>query len=201
MYVKTKGKPPGRVGSIVIIFNEDADGDEAKSNPYSWTTTWIGEHSQESDMSFYATPVTANVVGPGISRCEYGGFMMSYPPRRLYDVWSDPDYADCRTKAEVLLKAAIDYSVQPLITYVAATPPRSAMKSYARRFGKKVVYLPIGQLSPVTLSKLRVFHVLDSHSKRNIAGEYFPCKYQNKMYRPPVGKHPRMYYIAVLLGW
>ncbi|MEI8124839.1 MAG: hypothetical protein WCG42_03715 [Parachlamydiaceae bacterium] len=172
MYVKTKGKPPGRVGSIVIIFNEDADGDEAKSNPYSWTTTWIGEHSQESDMSFYATPVTANVVGPGISRCEYGGFMMSYPPRRLYDVWSDPDYADCRTKAEVLLKAAIDYSVQPLITYVAATPPRSAMKSYARRFGKKVVYLPIGQLSPVTLSKLRVFHVLDSHSKRNIAGEY-----------------------------
>lgn len=175
LYVKTKGKPPGGVGSVVMIFDEDADPDSDQTttrNKYPWMTTWLGEHSQESDMSFYATPVTENVVGPGISRCEYGGFMMSYPPRRLYDVWHDPDYAECRSKAEVLLMAAIDYAVQPLITYVAAKPPRSAMKSHARRYGKKVVYLPIGQLSPITLNKLRVFHVLDGRDKREIAGDY-----------------------------
>lgn len=173
LYVKTKGKPPGGVGSIVIIFDEDdTEDDETKIEKYSWHTTWLGEHSQESDMAFYATPLTSNVIGPGISRCEYGGFMMSYPPRRLYDVWSDIDYQECRTKAEVLLMAAIDYAVKPLITYVAAKPPRSALKSYARRFGKKVVYFPIGQLSPVTLNKLRAFHVLDSHDTRGIAGEY-----------------------------
>ncbi|MEI8366449.1 MAG: hypothetical protein WCF65_08540 [Parachlamydiaceae bacterium] len=172
LYVKAKGKPPGGVGSIVIIFDEDKPAEDSAAGRYPWTTTWLGEHSQESDMAFYATPITANVVGPGISRCEYGGFMMSYPPRRLDDIWSDADYVDCRSKAEVLLMAAIDYSVQPLITYVAATPPRSALKSYARRFGKKVVYLPIGQLSPITLNKLRVFHVLDSHNKRDVAGEY-----------------------------
>lgn len=173
LYVKTQGKPPGGVGSVVIIFDEDAAMDE-KSHVqlYPWTTTWLGENNQESDMSFYATSLTKNVVGPGISKCEYGGFMMTYPPRRLYDVWSDPDYAECRSKAEVLLMAAIDYSVQPLVTYVAAKPPRSALKSYARRYGKKVVYLPIGQLSPVTLAKLRVFHVLEGHDKRDIAGEY-----------------------------
>lgn len=173
LYVKTKGKPPGGVGSIVIIFDEDdmEDG-KTKIEKYSWHTTWLGEHSQESDMAFYATPLTNNVIGPGISRCEYGGFMMSYPPRRLYDVWSDIDYQECRTKAEVLLMAAIDYAIKPLITYVAAKPPRSALKSYARRFGKKVVYFPIGQLSPVTLNKLRAFHVLDSHKTRGIAGEY-----------------------------
>lgn len=172
LYVKAKGKPPGGVGSVVIIFDEDKQSEDSFGNRFPWTTTWLGEHAQESDMSFYATPVTDNVVGPGISRCEYGGFMMSSPPRRLRDVWSDPDYTECRSKGEVLLMAAIDYSVQPLITYVAATPPRSTLKSYARRFGKKVVYLPIGQLSPVTLNKLRVFHVLDSHHKRDIAGEY-----------------------------
>ena len=54
----------------------------------------------------------------------------------------------------------------------ASAPPRSALKNYAKRFGKKVVYLPIGQLSPVTLNKLRVFHVLDGKDKREIAGDY-----------------------------
>lgn len=173
LYVKVKGKPPGGVGSVVIVFDEDVS-EEGQTTPdkYPWRTTWLGEHDQESDMAFYATPLKANVIGPGISRCEYGGFMMSYPPRRMYDVWSDADYEICRTKGEVLLMAAIDYAVQPLITYVAAKPPRSLLKSYARRYGKKVVYLPIGQLSPVTLNKLRVFHVLDGHDKRNIAGEY-----------------------------
>jgi len=173
LYVKAKGKPQGAVGSVVIIFDEEGEKSQSTTTgKYSWMTTWLGEHSQESDMSFYSTPITENVVGPGISRCEYGGFMMSYPPRRLLDVWTDPDYGECRTKAEVLLMAAIDYAVQPLITYVAAAPPRSAIKSYARRFAKKIVYLPIGQLSPITLNKLRIFHVLDGKNKREIAGEY-----------------------------
>lgn len=173
LYVKVRGKPPGGVGSVAIIFDEDKP-DEGRiySEKYPWKVTWLGEHAQESDMSFYATPSTANVVGPGISRCEYGGFMMSYPPRRMFDIWHDPDYSECRSKGEVLLMAAIDYAVKPLIVYVASKPPRSFFKSFARRYGKKVVYIPIGQLSPVTLNKLRVFHVLDGYDKRNIADEY-----------------------------
>lgn len=173
LYVKASGKPPGAVGSVVVIFNEDApEKGRDYLERYPWCTTWIGEHNQESDMAFYATSMRANVVGPGISRCEYGGFMMSYPPRRLFDIWSDPDYQACQSKSEILLAAAIDYAVQPIIVYVASKPPRSLLKSYAKRFGKKVVYLPIGQLSPITLNKLRVFHVLDGHHKRLIADEY-----------------------------
>lgn len=173
LYVKTNGRPPGGVGSVVVIFDDDMPDEKAPlKNNYPWLTTWLGEHSQESDMAFYATPMSKNVVGPGISRCEYGGFMMSYPPRRMYDIWSDPDYVQSRSKAETLLLAAIDYAVLPLITYVAAKPPRTAIKSYARRYGKKIVYLPIGQLSSITLNKLRVFHVLDGHNTRNIADEY-----------------------------
>lgn len=172
LYVRTSGKPQGSVGSIVMIFDEDATEENAFAENYSWKTTWLGEHTQESDMAFYATHPEANIVGPGISRCEYGGFMMSYPPRRLMDVWHDPDYEDCRNKAEVLLAAAIDYSGEPIIVYVASKPPRSQMKSYARRFGKKVVYLPLGQLSPLKIRKLRFFHVLDGQNRREIAKDY-----------------------------
>jgi hypothetical protein len=176
IYVKVKAKPQGEVGSVVVIFDEDAQNESRLEQDFKekfpWTTTWLGEHSQESDMAFYATRLGENVIGPGISRCEYGGFMMSYPPRRLRDIWSDPDYEECQTKAEKLLLAAIDYAVKPLIVYVAAKPPRSIIKSFARRFGKKIVYLPVGQFSSVTLNKLRIFHVLDGHDKRLHADDY-----------------------------
>ncbi|MBA2369338.1 MAG: hypothetical protein H0V82_10000 [Candidatus Protochlamydia sp.] len=173
LYVKTHGKPPGGVGSVCMIFDEDKP-QEGKTyqEKYPWRATWIGEHDQESDMSFYATSLSNHVVGPGISRCEYGGFMMSYPPRRMANIWFDSDYSDCRSKSEVLLAAAIDYAIKPVVVYVASTPPRSQLKSFARRYGKKIVYIPIGQLSPVTLNKLRAFHVLDGHNKREIAEDY-----------------------------
>ncbi len=181
LYVKVKAKPQGEVGSIVVIFDEDSGVVDKDAKPevqeqqieenYPWKVTWLGEHAQESDMSFYAKGL-GNIVGPGICRSEYGGFMMSYPPRRMRDIWHDPDYDECQTKAERLLLAAIDYAVKPLIVYVAAKPPRSIIKSFAKRFGKKIVYMPIGQFSPITLNKLRVFHVLDGHDKRQIADDY-----------------------------
>lgn len=174
LYVRVKGKPLGGVGSVVVIFDEDTPKQENEpyQEKYPWAMTWMGEHEQESDMALYSTSPLQNVIGPGISRCEYGGFLMSYPPRRMHNVWGDPDYSGCRTKAEVLLMAGIDYAQQPVIVYVAAKPPRSIFKSFAQRYGKKVVYLPLGQLSPVTLNKMRSFHVLDGYDKRSIAGEY-----------------------------
>ncbi|MGA8165312.1 MAG: hypothetical protein WB791_09890 [Waddliaceae bacterium] len=173
LYVNIHGKPPAGVGSIVVIFDPDSsEEDEPVQESYPWRTTWLGEHEQESDMAFYSTSMGAKVVGPGISRCEYGGFMMSYPPRRMFDVWQDPDYRECRNKAEVLLMAAIDYAVKPVVVYVAQQPPKAAFKRFAQRYGKKIVYIPIGQLSPITLSRLRKFHVLDGRGKREIADEY-----------------------------
>ncbi len=173
LYVKVQSKVKGGVGSIVVIFDEDSPEEgERFVEQYPWKTTWHGEHEQESDMAFYATPMGADVVGPGICRCRYGGFLMTYPPRRVYDIWSDPDYTAVRTKAEALLMAAIDYSLEPAVVYVAAKPPRRIFKSFARRFGKKVVYLPIGQLSPTLLQRIRHFHVLDGHARRGGADEW-----------------------------
>ncbi len=156
-----------KVGSVVVIFDED----EA-DHRYPWRMTWHGEHIQESDMAFYATPADRQIVGPGIARCEYGGFLMSYPPGRMYEIWSDPDYDWVRSKSERLLLAGLDYSEHRHVVYVAAKPPRSTFKTWAGRIGRQIIYLPIGSLSPVTLKKLRVFHVLSGHDKREIAKEY-----------------------------
>lgn len=168
LYVKSFGKPQGQTGSIVVIFDED----DQRKEKFPWCMTWLGEHSQESDMAFYASSMGEQIIGPGISKCTYGGFMMSYPPRRMMDVWQDPDYSICNKKSELLLMAAIDYSVESIIVYVAAKAPKNSLKDFARRYGKRIVYLPIGQISPVLVNKIRNFHVLDSHERRSIADDY-----------------------------
>ena len=167
IYVRENQRITGGVGSVVVVFDEDRGNDR-----FPYRMTWLGEHEQESDMAFYATPPVDNIVGPGISRCEYGGFVLSYPPHRMLDVWQDRDYAFARTKAEVLLLAALDYSRERHVVYAAPRPPRSVFRQIASRLDKKIIYLPLGSLSPVKLKRLRVFHVLSGHDKREIAREY-----------------------------
>jgi hypothetical protein len=166
IYVRNFQKIHGEVGAVIVIFDEDHD------DRYSYMTTWLGEHQNESDMAFYSTYPFDHLVGPGIGRGEYGGFLMSLPARRMFDVWQDPDYEFAESKPERLLLAGLDYSLQRYVVYVAAKPPRSVFRNIAARFGRTVVYIPIGQLSPVTLKKIRVVHVLDGYDKRAIAKDY-----------------------------
>lgn len=171
IYVTENRRVQGKVGSLVVIFDEDEPG-PAGREVFPWRMTWLGEHDQESDMAFYSTPAGEQVIGPGISRCQYGGFMMTYPPLRMYDIWQDPFFSGARTKAERLLLAGVDYSEERLVAYIAAKPPADRIKSLANLYGKKIIYLPLGQFSPVTMKKIRAFHVLDGRRVRNWANEY-----------------------------
>jgi hypothetical protein len=166
IYVRQFQKIQGEVGAVVVIFDEDRD------NRYTYLTTWLGENQNESDMAYYATFPFDHMVGPGIGRAEYGGFLMSLPPRRMYDVWQDPDYEFAESKSERLLLAAIDYSLERHVVYVAAKPPRSIFRTIASRVDRTIIYIPIGQLSPQSLKKIRVVHVLDGYDKRETAKEY-----------------------------
>ncbi len=166
IYVRHQERLSGEAGSVVVIFDEDRD------DHYQYLTTWLGEHQNESDMAFYATFPFDHLVGPGIGRAEYGGFLMTLPPRRMFDVWTDPDYDFAETKAERLLMAGIDYSIEKLVVYVAAKPPRSVFRSIAARMGQKILYIPIGQLSATKLKKLRVVHVLDGYGRRTEAKDF-----------------------------
>jgi hypothetical protein len=166
IYVRHRERIDGDVGSVIVVFDESHD------DKYDYLTTWLGEHQNESDMAFYSTFPFDHMVGPGIGRAEYGGFLMTLPPRRMYDVWSDPDYDLAETKAERLLFAGLDYSIGKIVVYVAPKPPRSIFRTIADRLGHKILYVPLGQLSPAKLKKIRVVHVLDSHSRRPEAKDY-----------------------------
>jgi len=166
IYVRQFQKVAGEVGSVIVIFDEDRD------DRYPYMTTWLGEHQNESDMAFYSTMPFDNLVGPGIGRGEYGGFLMSLPSRRMYNVWQDPDYDFAQSKPERLLLAGLDYSLERFVVYVAAKPPRSVFRNVAARYGRTIIYIPIGQLSPLALKRIRVVHVLDGYDKRDAAKEY-----------------------------
>ncbi len=166
IYVRQADRLAGEVGAVVVIFDEDI------ADHYQYLTTWLGEHQNESDMAFYSTFPFDNIVGPGIGRAEYGGLLMTLPPRRLFDVWSDDDYQFAESKPERLLMAALDYSVERFVVYVAAKPPRSIFRSIASHLNRKILYVPIGQLSPTKVKRLRVVHVLDSYERRAEAKEY-----------------------------
>jgi Mor family transcriptional regulator len=97
---------------------------------------------------------------------------MTYPPGRLAEVWTDPDYRWAESAPEVLLLAALDYALEPRVVYAARKPPRSIVRRLAARYGKRIVYLPLGSLSPATLRKLRRFHVLADRSVRGYARDY-----------------------------
>jgi hypothetical protein len=156
---------------VVFIFDPDLPDTEGKEK-FPWRITWLGENNQESDMAFYSTTAGEVVIGPGISRCHYGGFMLTFPPLRVYDIWKDSFFDIARNKPERLLLAALDYSLEQHVVYVASSPPSSLCRSFASRMGKKILYLPIGMFSSITLKKIRRFHVLDGHPVRQYAGRY-----------------------------
>ena len=167
IYVREQQRAKGGVGCLVVIFD-----DEKLNHRYPYRMTWLGVHDQESDMAFYATDPAENIVGPGICRSEYGGFLLSYPPRRLMDVWTDQDYSLAATKAEVLLMAALDYSLEKHIVYAATRPPRSIFRQIAARLDRKIVYIPLGSLSTLKLKQMRVLHILSGKDKRGIAKDF-----------------------------
>ena len=167
IYVRENRPVRGSVGSVVLIFDRDP-----QDTAYPFRMTWQGEHEEESDMAFYSTPPLEHMVGPGISRCEYGGLLMSWPPHRMFGIWEEEVFSGFASKAERLLAAGILFSEERLVTYIADKPPRAMLRSLAARFDRKIIYLPIGQLSPLTLRRVRSFHVLHGKHVRSYAQQF-----------------------------
>ena len=168
LWVREQSRSPGACSTVVMIFDED----EGAEEEFPYCMTWLGEHEDESDMAFYSTPPLEQIVGPGITRSTYGGLMMSRPPGRLFDVWRDPDYEGMGSKSELLLLAAIDYSEERVVAHIGRRPPASWIAGHARRLGKQVVHLPLASMSPRTLAKVRVVHLLAGRDKRDLAPRY-----------------------------
>jgi hypothetical protein len=55
---------------------------------------------------------------------------------------------------------------------VAKSPPGPRLHQFAAQQGKRIIHIPIGSLSPITLRKIRVLHILAGRDKRAIAKSY-----------------------------
>lgn len=167
LYVRDERPAKGKVGPVVAVFEEDDD-----FRMYPWMLTWLSEFDYECDLALYATEPGRQVIGPGISRCEYGGFACIWPAQRIRDVWTDPDFDRAADKSERLLMAAIKYARDPYIAFTGPRPPRPFLNSLAARKGRKILYVPPGMLSPAEVAKIRQVHVLQGPHVRQHADKY-----------------------------
>ncbi len=167
LYVKVV--PPSRGALEVVVFLFDLPADP---QIYSNRTTWYAEHPEESTLAFYATDPLKNLVGPGIAQAQYGGALFIFPPRPIPDVWRDRRLNFTETLEERLLAAAFLHSIDKHVAVVSPVIPPARWRRLARRFGRKIVHLPLNRFSGQLLERLRTFHVLNGKEVRSYAADF-----------------------------
>jgi hypothetical protein len=167
LYVKVVPPSRGSIEVVVFLFEVPAD-----PKVYTSRTTWYAEHAQESTLAFYATDPMKNMVGPGIAQAEYGGALFIFPPKPIPDVWTDErlDFTD--TLEQRLLAAGFLHSKDRHVAVVSRKIPPASWRRLARRFGRKIVHLPLKRFSAPLLERLRIFHVLNGKHVRSYAADF-----------------------------
>jgi hypothetical protein len=167
LYVKVV--PPSRGALEVVVFLFDIPADP---QVYVNRTTWYAEHAGESTLAFYATDPMKNLVGPGIAQAQYGGALFIFPPRPIPDVWSDRRLEFTDTLEERLLAAAFLHSKDKHVAVVSPRIPPASWRRLARKFGRKIVHLPLKRFGGQLLERLRTFHVLNGKQVRSYAADF-----------------------------
>jgi hypothetical protein len=167
LYVKVLPPARGTIEIVVFLFDTPAD-----PEVYTNRTTWYAEHVEESTLAFYGTDAMKNLVGPGIAQAEYGGAMFLFPPRPIPDIWEDTRLDFATTLEERLLAAAFLHSRERHVAVVCPKPPGAAWRKLARKYGKKIVHLPLGRFGGQLIERLRRFHVLNGKQVRSYAADF-----------------------------
>jgi hypothetical protein len=167
LYVKVAPPSRGTLDCVVMLFDPPAD-----PRDYPWRITWMAEHHDESTLALFATDFQQQLVGPGIGLATYGGALFLFPPRPIPDVWRDKrlDFAD--TLEERLVAAACLHSRERHIALLTEAPPGAGWRRLARRFGKKLVHVPLSHFSQETVQQLRLVHVLNGQQVRSYAANF-----------------------------
>ena len=167
IYVKVLPPNRGRLDCVVMLFDSPAD-----PRDYPWRTTWFAEHENESTLAFFATDFRRELIGPGIGLSTYGGALFLFPPISIPDIWNDPRLDFTETLEERLLAAGCMHTSCPQIALVSPLPPGAGWRRLAKRFGRTVVHVPLGQFGESTIQQLRLVHVLNGKQVRSYAADF-----------------------------
>jgi hypothetical protein len=166
IYVKELPPAVSKLDTVIVIFDENHD------DNYPQRTTWYAEHEEESTLSFYATDMFGDLIGPGIARCTYGGVAMLFPPRSVPSVFKTANAVGAKGCAEQLVAGSLMYSQERNVAYIAAKAPSARLRALSSRFKKHLVWIPLSTFSNETLSRLRRFHVLNGKNVRSWAAHF-----------------------------
>mgnify|MGYP006908424495 FL=1 len=112
------------------------------------------------------------MIGPGIGQAQYGGCMFLFPPRPVPDIWEHPRFDFATSLEERLLAGACAYSQEVYVAVVSPVPLKASWRGIAKRYGRKLVPLPLHRFSGQTVARLRQFHVLNGHDIRSYAARF-----------------------------
>ena len=145
---------------------------------YEQPSTHLDAPTHVSNPYFAFDPSKCIVCSRCVRACNevQGTFALTVLGRGFDAVIATGGRADsplaARTKGEVLLMAAVDYSIDKLVVHVGPHPPPPRMRDYASARGKRIIHIPLGSLSPVSVRKVRVVHILAGREQREIAKDY-----------------------------
>jgi hypothetical protein len=166
IYVKDLPSARSKVDTAIIICDDHND------DNYPQRATWYAEHESESTLSFYATGLFEDLIGPGIARCAYGGLALLFPPRNIPDIFQVTTELGIEGCVEQLVSGSLIFSKEKNVAYVAAKAPSLRLRTLSSRFKKHLVWIPLSTFSTETLYRLRHFHVLNGRSVRSWATRF-----------------------------
>lgn len=167
LYVKIQPPTIGHLDAAVFLFESQAD-----PRSYPWRTTWFAEHKDESTLAFFATDFRQEMIGPGVAVATYGGALFLYPPRPIDDIWMDAELDFADTMEDRVVAAACLHSRSRHIAILSPTAPGAAWKRLAKRYGKRLVHVPLGHFNDAMVQQLRTVHVLNGQQVRSYASHF-----------------------------
>ncbi len=167
LYVKILPPSRGSIEVVVFLFDVPAD-----PQVYKNRATWYAEHKEESTLAFFGTDPFQNFVGPGIAQAEYGGAMFLFPPRPIPDIWDDSRLDIFDTLETRLIGAACLHSRERHVALVSPKVPSAEWRRIARKYGKKIVHMPLGRFGGQMIERLRRFHILNGKKIRSYAADF-----------------------------
>lgn len=167
LYVKLIPPSRGTLDCVVMLFDAPAD-----PRDYPWRTTWMAEHGDESTLALFATDFRKELVGPGIGQANYGGAVFLFPPRPIADIWTDRRLDFAETLEDRLVAAACLHSRERHFALLSQSPPGAGWRRMAKRYGKRIIHVPLNHFSQETVQQLRLIHVLNGKQVRSFAADF-----------------------------